>query len=105
MTSSSSSTQGLDALTGIDRLEVGPVKLEKNRLACPYTVFGPDGSDSTELIYKYEENVFDPNDMADQNLAAVMAAQVALNYGLFCSRIVFHGTFDQATGVSCGIWP
>jgi hypothetical protein len=96
LTSPSSPTTGLESLAVIDRLEVGPVKLEKNRLACPYTAFGPDGSDSTELIYKYEENVFDPNDKVDQNLAAVMAAQLALNYGLFCRRIVFHGSYDQA---------
>ena len=96
MITPSSSIQGLDDLAVIDRLEVGPVKLDKNRLACPYTVFGRNGRDSIDLIYKYEENVFDPNDGADQNLAVMMAAQLALNYGLFCNRIVFHGSFEQA---------
>ena len=31
-----------------------------------------------------------------RNLAAMVTAQVALNYGLFCRRIVFHGVFDHA---------
>jgi creatinine amidohydrolase/Fe(II)-dependent formamide hydrolase-like protein len=79
-----------------DRLEVGPVHLEPRRLTAPYTVHRKGGSDSTELIYRYEEDVFDPKEYASSNLAAMVAAQVALNYGLFCDRIVFRGAFDRS---------
>ena len=51
--------------------------------------------EETELIYRYEEDVFDPDDPAALNLASMIAAQVALNYGLFCREIVFHGPFDR----------
>ena len=40
------------------------------------------------------EPVFDADDRSDWNLASMMIAQVALNYGLFCREIVFHGPFD-----------
>ncbi len=82
----------LSRLVVIDRLEVGPVKVESDRIAASYRV----GEDSFELAYKYEEPVFDPEDPDASNLAAVILAQVALNYGLFCREIVFHGDFDEA---------
>ena len=80
----------------IDRLEVGPVRIEKRRISAPYRVVQNGTSDATEFQYAFEEDVFDPAESADRNLAAMMAAQVALNYGLFCKRIVFHDPFDQA---------
>lgn len=85
----------LSSLLVIDRLEVGPVIVERNRLTAPYTVFKGDATASTDFAYRFEENVFDPDDPASRNLACLMAAQVALNYGLFCKQIVFHGEFDM----------
>jgi creatinine amidohydrolase/Fe(II)-dependent formamide hydrolase-like protein len=85
---------GLEALLVFDRLEVGPVRVEPRRLIAPYRVVGPQGEAANELIYRYEERVFDPDDASDQNLAAMIAAQVALNYGLFCRRIILHGRYD-----------
>lgn len=86
----------LAALEVIDRLDVGPVRLEKRRLVCPYQVTRVSGGqDRIDLIYRYGEDVFDPDEYASRNLAAMIAAQVALNYGLFCRRIVFHGEFDR----------
>jgi hypothetical protein len=76
----------------IDRLEVGPVKVEGDRISASYRV----GEESFELAYKYQEPVFDPPDPEAGNLASVILAQVALNYGLFCREIVFHGDFDEA---------
>lgn len=76
------------------RLEVGPVRLERQRLITPYRMIGDGVDETTELIYRFEEDVFDPADLNSQNLAAMMAAQVALNYGLFFEEIVFHGVFD-----------
>jgi creatinine amidohydrolase/Fe(II)-dependent formamide hydrolase-like protein len=79
-----------------DRLEVGPVRLEPRRLTAPYIVHRKGGSEATELIFRYEQDVFEPGERHSANLAAMAAAQVALNYGLFCDRIVFHGPFDRS---------
>ncbi|MBW2434936.1 MAG: creatininase family protein, partial [Deltaproteobacteria bacterium] len=85
----------LSALQVFDRLEVGPVKLESRRLMAPYRLFWNGREDRNELIYSYEETVFAPSEPESQNLADMIAAQVALNYGLFCKALVFHGTFDK----------
>lgn len=84
----------LAGLAVIRRLEVGPVRLEPNRLTCPYRVVTDRGAWATELIYRYQEKVFDPAEEASRNLAAVTAAQPALNYGLFCDEIVLAGPLD-----------
>lgn len=86
----------LKVLEVLDRLEIGPIKLEANRLVAPYRVFKDGREDVIDLIYKYEEEVFTAGDPASQNLANMIAAQVALNYGLFCRKIVFHGLFDES---------
>ena len=83
----------LDILKVIPLLEVGPVRLETKRLIAPYKVTNKNETDSFELIYKYEEQVFSPDDPAAVNLAGVIAAQVAINYGLFCEKIIFHGLY------------
>ncbi|MGD8342030.1 MAG: creatininase family protein [Desulfobacterales bacterium] len=85
----------LSALQVFDRLEVGPVRLESRRLAAPYRLIRNGSEDQSELIYSYEETVFDSSEPESQNLADMIAAQVAINYGLFCRSIVFHGTFDK----------
>ena len=78
-----------------ERLEVGPVKLEPRRLVAPYRLFYNGKTEQTELIYSYTETVFDPAEPESQNLASMIAAQVALNYGLFCNAMVFHGIYDD----------
>ena len=83
------------ALLCIDRLTVGPVRIEKQRLVAPFTVRRGGRADTQELIYRWEEPVFDPADPHAQNLAILIAAQVALNYGLFCREIVFKGPLDE----------
>ena len=77
-----------------DRLEVGPVVLEPARVVAPYRLHWQGKSEQTELVYRYEEHVFDPLEPESQNLAGMIAAQVALNYGLFCRSIMFHGPYD-----------
>ncbi len=84
------------ALNVIERLEVGPVRIERNRIVTPYKVSVNGKEDATELAYRYEEDVFDSADPLSRNLAAMITAQVALNYGLLCDEIVFHGPFDRA---------
>jgi hypothetical protein len=80
----------------IDRLEVGPVQIEPNRLTVPHRVVQGDRTDETQLIYRYAENVYDPADPGTLDLANMQAAQIAFNYGLFCDEIVFHGGHDEA---------
>ena len=74
---------------------MGPVKLEGKRLVAPYRLVVDGKAEQTELIYTYEENVFDPGSPESINLAGMIAAQVALNYGLFCDEIVLNGLFDK----------
>jgi creatinine amidohydrolase/Fe(II)-dependent formamide hydrolase-like protein len=78
-----------------ERLEVGPVNLEPKRLIAPYRLFYNGKMEQTELIYSYEETVFNPVEPESQNLANMIAAQVALNYGMFCEKMVFHGLYDD----------
>lgn len=85
----------LKDLVVFERLEVGPVKIEKKKISAPYTIFKKDESDSIDLIYSYEENIFDPSDDSHLNLASIILSQVALNYGLFSKKIVFKGLFDE----------
>jgi creatinine amidohydrolase/Fe(II)-dependent formamide hydrolase-like protein len=85
----------LKDLVVIDRLEVGPVKVEPERLVAPYRIFKDDQSSTFEFIYRFEEPVFDPAEADSQNLAAMMAVQPALNYGLFCKKIVLNGLLDN----------
>ncbi|HKK09056.1 MAG TPA: hypothetical protein VKA44_09240 [Gemmatimonadota bacterium] len=90
------SANQLAALDVLDRLEVGPVRLEPRRITAAYTVQRGSRRDSTELVYRFEDDVFDPESPADRNLATLAAAQLALNYGLFADRIVLHGPLDPA---------
>ncbi len=85
----------LAALKVIEKLEVGPVKLEANRLSTPYRVTVKGQTDSMELSFRYEEDVFDRNDPGSLNLAGMISIQPALNYGLFCDEILFHDPFDR----------
>ena len=85
----------LAILNVFERLEVGPVKLEPKRLIAPYRLFYNGKMEQTELIYSYEETVFDPAERESRNLADMIAAQVAINYGLFCDRLIFHGLHDD----------
>jgi creatinine amidohydrolase/Fe(II)-dependent formamide hydrolase-like protein len=79
----------------IDRLEVGPIKIEPRRLSAPYTIINGKTRDSIELVYSYEEDIFTGNDQAEMNLASMILAQVAFNYGIFCKVIAFNGVFSS----------
>lgn len=83
-----------EELLVIDELIVGPVKLEPKRIVTTYTILIGEESHSNELIYTYDETVFDPANPEDLNLAMMITAQLAFNYGLFCRRIVFDGLLD-----------
>jgi len=84
----------LKALDVITRIEVGPVHLERRRLVAPHRLIQNKKSDSFDLIYRFEEDVFDPEEPEARNLASLIGAQVAFNYGLFSKEIIFYGPFD-----------
>lgn len=84
----------LEVLQVIDRLEVGAPVIAPRRLSVPYRVVRGDKHDTLDLIYSYEEPVFDPQVPDSRQLASLIGAQVALNYGLFCREIVFEGEFS-----------
>ncbi len=90
------SSNPLRILRVIDRLEVGPPKLEPGRLTATYRLVRDGKAAAVDLVYRFEEEVFDPEEPASINLASMVAAQVALNYGLFCDEIVFEGSYDEA---------
>jgi uncharacterized NAD-dependent epimerase/dehydratase family protein len=85
----------LHSLQVIDRFEVGPVRVERDRVIVPYSVKRGGTVDSMDFIYRYEEEVLHPDDASDRNLASMLAVQVAVNYGLFCREIVLQGHFDE----------
>jgi creatinine amidohydrolase/Fe(II)-dependent formamide hydrolase-like protein len=85
----------LEALRVWERLHVGPTRLERRRLRTRYTLKHGRRIAGIDLIYKYREAVFDPASPESHNLASMISAQVALNYGLFCREIVFEGSFDD----------
>ena len=85
----------LSDLQVIDSLRVGPPRISADRITTSYRVRRGDQTEESELSYRYGEPVFDPADPVDLNLASLIGAQVALNYGLFCKEIVFEGHFDD----------
>ena len=87
--------EALAPLVVLDRLEVGPLRLTARGLTAPYRVTAGNQTSETELAYRWEEDVFDPAEPASRNLAAMIAAQVAVNYGLFCRELIFHGPYDS----------
>ena len=95
MTADNPKQDPLSVLGVIRRLEVGPVQLKPRVMTAPYRVTQNGEVHEKELIYRFEEDVFVPGEPASINLASMMAAQVALNYGLFCDELIFHGWFDE----------
>ena len=86
----------IKSLVVFKALKVENIIVEKNRVKATYTIIRNEGETVTnELIYSYKREVFDPKDSQDLNLASVMVAQVAMNYGLFCEDLVFDGIYDN----------
>ena len=85
----------LSPLLVFDRLEVGPCALEKNRITTPYRLYIKERKQQIDLVYRYEEAVFDPGEAESINLASMISAQVAVNYGLFCRVIALEGLYDD----------
>lgn len=76
-------------------LKVHQLIIEPKRVRATYSLTHANGNVvAKELIYSYDQPYFNKKEPADVNLASMMVSQVALNYGLFCKRMVFEGLFD-----------
>jgi len=78
-----------------DKLKVHNLIVEPKRVRASYTVITGDKEESIDLIYSYDNPFFNRDSADDLNLASMMVAQVAMNYGLFCREIEFDGVYDR----------
>ncbi len=78
----------------VDRLTVGPARVETDRVVMPYRVQQADGERRFDLAFRWQEPVLDPEASWSHNLAGLIGVQPALNYGLFCRHIALRGAFD-----------
>lgn len=86
----------IQSLVVFSKLSVHNISIEPKRVKAVYTITKHDGSSvANELIYSYDKVYFDRNNAEDANLASMMMAQVALNYGLFFETIEFDGLFEE----------
>lgn len=86
----------LESFVVLEKLLVHNIRIEKKKIKADYTIHTFDGrKDSTEFIYTYEKPYFDIYNPHDVNLACMILAQIALNYGLFFRTIEFDGLFDD----------
>ena len=80
----------------LKKLSVGNIHIESRKVKAEYCIEKENGEIfKNELIYSYEQAYFNKKDPEDVNLASMMLAQVAINYGLFFEEIEFDGLFDQ----------
>lgn len=78
-----------------ESLTVHDLSVLPRQIKANYSLLKKDGEAvSTELIYSYDEAVFKSNRWEDVNMASMMVAQVAMNYGLFCEKIIFEGLYE-----------
>lgn len=78
-------------------LRVHQVEIKPKRVSAVYEVIHPDGSKASNvLFYTYNHSIFNKKNTKDLNLASMMLAQVAFNYGLFCEELIFEGHYDNA---------
>lgn len=81
----------------LDTLKVHDLVIHPKGVKATYTVIHDDGTSfSNELRFSYDAPLFSEQQATDLNLASMMVAQVALNYGLFFRKIVFDGLFDKS---------
>ena len=86
----------LESFKVLKKLWVRDISIEPKKVKATYCVEKFSGEDSAfELIYSYDKAYFNKKDPEDVNLASMMLAQVALNYGLFFETIEFDGLYDK----------
>jgi len=86
----------LESFKVLKKLSVRDIHIEGKKVKANYWVESISGeATSFDLIYSYEHDYFNKNIPADINLASMMLAQAALNYGLFFDVIEFDGLYDK----------
>lgn len=86
----------LESFRVLKKLSVKDIHIESRKAKAIYCVEKPTGETSTtELVYSYDHPYFNHQNASDVNLASMMMAQVALNYGLFFETIEFDGLFSN----------
>lgn len=86
----------LESFIVIKKLSVNNIRVEPKHVKASYVVEKFSGEiDTYDLTYSYEKSYFNNKNYDDANLASMMLAQVALNYGIFCEVIEFDGLFDK----------
>ncbi len=87
----------IESFKVLKRLSVKNIYIETKKVKATYEVEKMSGEIlSSDLIYSYEQPYFNKKSAADVNMASMMLAQVALNYGLFFETIEFDGLYDKA---------
>ena len=78
-------------------LRIHQLEIKPKRVSATYEIVHQDGSIATKvLFYTYNHALFNKKNREDVNLASMMVAQVALNYGLFCEALIFEGQYDKS---------
>ena len=78
-------------------LRVFNIDIKPKRVKATYELIHNDGSvASNVLFYTYNLPLFNKKSTEDLNLASMMLAQVAMNYGLFCKELIFEGQYEIA---------
>jgi len=86
----------LDSFKVLKKLSVKEIHIEPKKVKASYRIEKFTGEDASfELIYSYEQAYFSRKNPADVNLASMMLAQVALNYGLFFDVMEFDGLYNK----------
>jgi hypothetical protein len=86
----------LDSFKILKKLSVKNIHIEPKKVKATYHVEKYTGETVLfELIYSYEYAYFNKINPQDVNLASMMLAQAALNYGLFFEIIEFDGLYDK----------
>jgi hypothetical protein len=86
----------LESFVVLKKLTVKNIHIAPKKVKATYCSEKFSGETASfELMYSYEQAYFNKNNANDANLASIMLAQVALNYGLFFETIEFDGLFDK----------
>jgi hypothetical protein len=86
----------LQDFTVLKSLRVHKLEVKPKRVSATYELIFKDGSKAANvLFYTYNDPLFDKKEIQDRNLASMMVAQVAMNYGLFCEELIFEGDYDK----------
>lgn len=85
----------LEDFVVLRHLRICDLEIKSQQVSAIYEIKHFSGeTERTRLIYSYQEGLFQKQSYSDWNLASLMVAQVALNYGLFCEEIIFEGIYE-----------